>query len=93
MMTKKVIVLDYNKRKLAFVSRDEWFAKYGIYDKNGCFTKIATGAPIIKNIDGTYYQLDLLASICISGKEILDEYIRSVKSPADDTSRVLFIWR
>ena len=92
-MTKKIVVLDYKKRKTAAIDRNEWFEKYGVYDKNGCFSKIAQGAPIIKNIDGTYYLLDVLVSICISGKEILDDYIRSMKSPADDTSRVLFIWR
>ena len=85
------IILDKNKSKNAVCDREEYFKKYGEYDGNGDFRKLQNGAPIIVNIDGTYYYYDKLipAFGCIT----YDEYRRELKSPIAAGLPPLFIWK
>lgn len=85
------IILDKNKSKNAICDREEYFKKYGEYDNNGEFRKLQNGAPIIVNIDGTYYYYDKLipAFGCIT----YDEYRRELKSPIAAGLPPLFIWK
>ena len=91
-MMKKKIFLDSNKKSQAIADRAAYFEKYSIVDNQGCFKKLAQGAPVIKNIDGSYYYIDLLPSICISGASYLDEFIREIKAPSELGDRYIFIW-
>lgn len=91
MMTNKV-VLDYKRRSTALIDRNEWFRKFESRDKNEYFSKMQMGCPIIINIDGSYYILELLSQICISGNKALDEFIREMKSPINTSARISFIW-
>jgi hypothetical protein len=85
------IILDKNKSKNAICDREEYFKKYGEYDSNGDFRKLQNGAPLIVNIDGTYYYYDKLipAFGCIT----YDEYRRELKSPIAAGLPPLFIWK
>ena len=85
------IILDKNKSKNAVCDREEYFKKYGEYDSNGGFRKLQNGAPLIVNINGTYYYYDKLipAFECIT----YDEYRRELKSPTAVGLPPLFIWK
>ena len=84
------IILRKECKKAAHCDRDEYFKKYGEYDKQGCFKKMQTGAPLVINIDGVYYYYDKLipAFGCIA----LDEYRMELKSPVSGFPPI-FIWR
>lgn len=85
------IILRKECKKSAICNRDEYFKKYGEYDNNSCFKKMQTGAPLVINIDGTYYYYDKLipAFGCIT----FDEYRMELKSPMSGGYPPVFIWR
>lgn len=85
------IILDKSKSKNAICDREEYFKKYGEYDSNGDFRKLQNGAPVIVNIDGTYYYYDKL--IPVFGCITYDEYRRELKSPIAAGLPPLFIWK
>ena len=90
-MKKTKIILKASCKKDAYCDRDEYFKKYGEYDKQGCFKKMQEGAPLVINIDGIYYYYDKLipAFGCIT----LDEYRRELKTPSKGIYPTIFIWR
>lgn len=89
-MTKMKIVLKASCKKDAICDREEYFKLYGVYDKQGCFKGMQNGAPLVINIEGTYYYYDKLipAFGCIT----LDEYGRELKLPVNGCPPI-FIWR
>lgn len=89
-MTK--IVLDKTKRKSAICNREEYFLKYGVFDKSNHFKNMVKGAPKIINICGIYYYLDKLAEITKKGKKEMDNFILECKEPIDSKERVVFVW-
>lgn len=90
-MMKTKIVLKASCKKDAYCDRDEYFKKYGVYDKQGCFKGMQAGAPLVINIQGVYYYYDKLipAFGCIT----LDEYRMELKSPTSGGYPPVFIWR
>lgn len=91
MVKRMKIILKISCKKDAYCNREEYFKKYGEYDNNGEFRKLQNGAPVIVNIDGTYYYYDKLipAFGCIT----YDEYRRELKSPIAAGLPPLFIWK
>ena len=91
MMKRQKIVLNAKCKKDAYCNRDEYFKLYGVYDKQGCFKGLQNGAPLIININGTYYYYDKLVPFfgCIT----FDEYGRELKSPSKGAYPPVFIWR
>lgn len=89
-MKRNIIYLDKKYKKAAYCDRDEYFKKYGEYDKEGCFKKMQTNAPLVINIDGVYYYYDKL--IPDFGCVAFDEYRMELKSPECGCPPV-FIWR
>lgn len=89
-MKRQKIILNAKCKKDAYCNRDEYFKLYGVYDKQGCFKGMQNGAPLVINIDGTYYYYDKLVPAfgCIT----LDEYGRELKSPVNGCPPI-FIWR
>jgi hypothetical protein len=89
-MMKTKIVLKASCKKDAYCNREEYFKLYGVYDKQGCFKGMQNGAPLVINIDGSYYYYDKLVPAfgCIT----LDEYGRELKSPVNGCPPI-FIWR
>ena len=90
-MKKTKIILKASCKKDAYCDRDEYFKKYGEYDKQGCFKNMQNGTPLVINIDGIYYYYDKLIPFfeCIT----LDEYRRELKSPSKGIYPPVFIWR
>lgn len=90
-MKKTKIILKASCKKDAYCDRDEYFKKYGEYDKQGCFKNMQNGTPLVINIDGSYYYYDKLipAFECIT----LDEYRRELKTPSKGIYPPVFIWR
>ena len=84
------IILRKECKKAALCDRDEYFKKYSEYDKQGCFKKMQAGAPLIINIDGSYYYYDKLTPFfgCVA----YDEYRTELMSPMRGFPPV-FIWR
>ena len=90
----RTIVLDSKRRNDARVDRNEYFKKYGIYDNNGNYKKMMVGAPIIICIEGSYYDLNKLSSICIKGGRMLDGFIMDCKNPSKfSMTSIRFVWR
>lgn len=92
-MSKEIIVLDKNKKWFAYCDRNEYFKKYGIYDNNGYFKKLADGCPVIICICGSYYYLNKLSEIVIHNNTVMDSFIRECKSPIPVFTPPVFIWR
>ena len=90
MKMRTKIILRKECKKAALCDRDEYFKKYGEYDKQGCFKKMQAGAPLIINIDGDYYYYDKLTPFfgCVA----YDEYRMELMSPVRGYPPV-FIWR
>lgn len=86
------VYLDKNCKKDAYCERNEYFTKYGEFDKNGYFKKMMVGAPKIINIQGTYYYIDKLKAI-FSSRQLLDRYISELNTPQMSMKRLIFIWR
>ena len=85
------IVLKASCKKDAYCDREEYFNLYGVYDKQGCFKGMQNGAPLVINIDGSYYYYDKL--IPFFGCVALDEYRMELKSPSNGAYPPVFIWR
>lgn len=85
------IILRKECKKAALCDRDEYFKKYGEYDKEGCFKKMQASAPLVINIDGVYYYYDKL--IPDFGCVAFDEYRMELKSPESSGKGTVFIWR
>ena len=87
---KMKIVLKASCKKDAYCDREDYFKLYGVYDKQGCFKGMQNGAPLVINIDGSYYYYDKLVPFfgCIT----LDEYGRELKNPVNGLPPI-FIWR
>lgn len=94
-MKNREIVLDAKRKNYAKIDRNEYFRKYGIYDSEGHYKKMMIGAPIIICIEGSYYDLNRLSSICIRCGGVLDSFINDCRSPSimSSTTNVRFIWR
>lgn len=94
-MKTREIVLDSKRKNYAKIDRNEYFRKYGIYDDAGNYKKMMIGTPIIICIEGSYYDLNRLSSICIRGGGVLDSFINDCRSPSimSSTTSVRFIWR
>ena len=88
---KYKIYLDSSRRKSAIANREEWFETYSVYDSNGCFKKIATGAPIIINISGTYYNIEKLYEICLNENDFREFYL-SVKSASNEENNEYYFY-
>jgi len=86
------VYLDKNCKKAAYCDRNEYFTKYGEFDKNGSFKKMQNGSPKVINIQGTYYYIDKLKAI-FSSRQLLDRYISELNSPQMSMKRLIFIWR
>lgn len=84
------IILRKECKNAALCDRDEYFKKYSEYDKQGCFKKMQAGAPLIINIDGSYYYYDKL--VPFFGCVAYDEYRMELMSPMRGYPPV-FIWR
>lgn len=85
------IILRKECKKSAICDRDEYFKKYGEYDKEGCFKKMQANAPLVINIDGVYYYYDKL--IPDFGCVAFDEYRMELKIPESSGKGTVFIWR
>lgn len=85
------IVLDTKRKNVARIDRNEYFKKYGIYDNEGNYKKLTVGSPVVICIDGLYYDLNKLCTICIKGKDLLEEFIRDCKAPIFDIGITTFI--
>lgn len=91
-MKKTVITLKASCKKAAYCNREEYFLKYGEFDKNGCFKGMQNGAPLILNIDGFYYYFDKL-EVYRESERLYEDYRRELKNPMNVPARVFFIWR
>ena len=83
------IYLDSSKKKLAIANREQWFEKYAIFDKEGCFKKMSNGAPNIINIEGTYYYIEKLYEICFN-ETYLRMFSNTVKTGSLDDNEYYF---
>lgn len=90
-MKRQKIILNAKCKKDAYCNRDEYFKLYGVYDKQGCFKGMQNGAPLVINIDGSYYYYDKL--VPFFGCILFDEYRRELKSPSMGVFPPIFIWR
>lgn len=91
-MKKMKIILKVSCKKDAYCNREEYFLKYGEFDKQGCFKGMQKGAPLILNIDGFYYYFDKL-EVYKESESLYEDYIRELKNPTNIPVRVFFIWR
>lgn len=92
MKKRTKIILNSNCKKDAYCNREEYFLKYGEFDKQGCFKKLKHGAPLVINIDGTYYYYDKL--LPYFGCVAFDNYRREMLSAqTNEVLPPLFIWR
>ena len=86
------ILLDKKCKSDAYCNRNEYFAKYSEFDKDGCFKRMIAGAPPVININGTYYYIDKLKPIFLS-KQMLERYIAEFRAPIFGTRYFVFVWR
>lgn len=86
------VYLDKDCKKKAYCDRNEYFTKYGEFDKNGSFKKMVIGAPKVINIQGTYYYIDKLKTT-FQSKYLFERFISELSSPTIGMKQVIFIWR
>ena len=86
------VYLDKDCKKKAYCDRNEYFTKYGEFDKDGSFKKMVIGAPKVINIQGTYYYIDKLKTT-FQSKFVFERFISELNSPTIGMKQVVFIWR
>lgn len=86
------VYLDKDCKKKAYCDRNEYFTKYGEFDKDGSFKKMVIGAPKVICIDGTYYYVDKLKTT-FQSKYMFERFISELNSPTIGMKQVIFIWR
>lgn len=94
-MMMKTIWLNKDKKKSIYIDRDEYFAKYSIFDYGGHFKGLMKGSPIMVNVCGTYCLLDnLWDAVENSSAFLLQKYINQVKTQDwTEPNRYLLKWR
>lgn len=92
-MKISIIVLDKNKKHEAYMSRQDYFDKYSVYDATGSFKSLAKGAPNLITIDGATYLVDKLP--VLTNKRTFDDFCRELRYPTsiNSSDRIVFIWR
>ena len=90
-----VIYLDKKCKKAAYCDRDEYFKKYGQFSYKGDFKGMMKNAPLVINIECTYYYVDKLVTLFRSSATQLEEFERELRDPKDSNNLLapVFIWK
>lgn len=94
MKMNNVIYLDKKCKKAAYCDRDEYFKKYGQFSYKGDFKGMMKNAPLVINIDCTYYYVDKLVPLFRSSAIQLELFERELRDPKDSNNLLAptFIW-
>ena len=80
-MKRNVIYLDKKCKKSAYCDRNEYFKKYGQFSYKGDFKGMIKNAPIVINIDCTYYYFEKLVPLFRTSSIALENFERELKNP------------
>lgn len=92
-MKRNVIYLDSKCKKSAYCDRNEYFKKYGQFSYKGDFKGMMKNAPIVINIECTYYYFDKLVPLFRNSAIQLEEFERELRDPKkNNLLPPIFIW-